>query len=155
MPPEIYGFLIIIFALCGFSLSIYIHRTKKKGKSLVCPLDGACDFVTRSEYSIIFDIPVEELGVFYYATMALIYSLAIFGPASFYAPAIFVGAALSAAGFIMSIYFTWLQAAVMKKWCTLCATSAFLTVLIFSCAFLGFWPTVISFLSLCVALISR
>lgn len=155
MASQIFGFGIIAFAFCGFALSVYIHTTKKKGKKLVCPLDGACDFVTRSEYSIIFDIPVEELGVFYYAAMALIYSFALFGPSSLYAPAVFVGAALSAAGFLMSIYFTWLQAAVMKKWCTLCAASALLAVLIFACALIGFWPTVVSFLSLCVAFISR
>ena len=150
MQSELFGLLIVIFALCGLVLSLYIHLTKKKGKPLVCPMHGECDFVVRSEYSTIFGFPVEMLGVLYYAFIAALYSFEIWGPSPFYIPIIFAAVGLSAVGFLMSLYFTWLQLGVIKKWCTLCLGSALISTIIFILSLYGFWPTIVSALSSCI-----
>jgi uncharacterized membrane protein len=145
MPSQISGFLIIIFALSGLILSLYIYRTKKSGNQLICPIHDSCDEVIRSDYSIIFGISVEVFGMLYYCALTLLYLSAFFTTLPFYPLIVLGGAALSSAGFLMSLYLFWLQAVKIKKWCSLCATSAILTTLIFVLSFLGFWPIIFNF----------
>ncbi len=141
-------FLIVLLALGGLVLCIYINSTKRKGKPLVCPFDGACDFVVRSEYSIVFGINAEVLGMLYYTTIGLLFSVIAILELPLQTYVILASAALSAAGFLMSLYFMWLQFFVMKKWCTLCAGSALISTAIFVLSLYGFWPTVAAFLGL-------
>lgn len=133
---------IILLAIAGLALCVYINSTKRNGQPLVCPFDGACDFVVRSEYSIIFGINAEVLGMLYYAAIGLIFSASVFLQAPFYAYAILAGTALSAAGFLMSIYFMWIQFGVIKKWCTLCVSSALISTAIFALDIFSFRPMI-------------
>ncbi len=135
-------FVIIALALGGLCLSIYIYRTKLAEKPLVCPLDGSCDFVVHSGYSIVFGIPVEILGIFYYSSITILYIATLFAPPDFYRLIVLVEVTLSALGFLMSIYFTWLQLGVIKRWCTLCIGSAFICATIFILSVYEFWPVV-------------
>lgn len=135
---------IVALAAGGLALCVYIHSTKRKGRRLICPLDGSCDFVVRSEYGIMFGLDVDMLGMLYYTAIALIFSATIFLQPPFYSYAILAGTALSTAGFFMSIYFLWLQFAVIKRWCSLCVGSAVISIMIFVLAILGSWPAAIS-----------
>jgi len=141
-------FVIIALALGGLWLSIYIYRTKLAEKPLVCPLDGSCDFVVHSGYSIVFGIPVEILGIFYYSSIAVLYISTLFAPADIYQFIVLVEVALSALGFLMSLYFTWLQLVVIKRWCTICVGSALICMMIFIFSLYEFWPIVGQFLGL-------
>ena len=141
-------FVIIALALGGLWLSVYIYRTKLAEKPLVCPLDGSCDFVVHSGYSIILGIPVEILGIFYYSSIAFLHVAVLFAPADFYQFIVLVEVALSALGFLLSLYFTWLQLGVIKRWCTLCIGSALICIMIFILSLYVFWPVVSQFMNL-------
>ncbi|MEK7546731.1 MAG: vitamin K epoxide reductase family protein [Patescibacteria group bacterium] len=148
MTSVIIEFIIIGFALVGLCLSIYIYWTKQKGESLVCPIDGSCDIVVHSEYSVLLGIPLEVFGMFYYGGVALLRLAAIIASPALYESFILVGAAVSAAGFLMSLYFTWLQVAKLKQWCAFCTASTLITTMIFIFSFFGFWQVIGPFLGL-------
>lgn len=141
-------FLNILLALGGLCLSVYIYRTKRENKPLVCPLHGDCDFVTRSEYDSVLGFPAEVLGIFYYTAMILLFLDTIVVPFGFYVLTVFFLVTLSALGFLMSLYFTWLQFGVIKKWCTLCVSSALICTVIFILSLYQFWPVVSPILGL-------
>ncbi len=136
------AFSIILLALAGLCLSVYIYRNKRKNKPLICPLHGSCDFVVHSKYSSIFGFPAEELGIFYYVAIILLVLDTIVVPFGFYGLTVFVLVTLSASGFLMSLYFTWIQLGVIKKWCSLCIGSALICAIIFILSLYGFWPVV-------------
>ena len=135
-------FPIILLALGGLCLSAYIYRNKRKNKPMICPMHGSCDFVMHSKYSSIFGFPAEELGIFYYVAIILLVLDTIVVPFGFYELTVFVLAILSASGFLMSLYFTWIQLGVIKKWCTLCIGSALICAAIFILSIYNFWPVI-------------
>jgi uncharacterized membrane protein len=123
--------LIILFSFGGFGLAGYIRYTKKKAAPLVCPLEGSCDTVVHSDYSKIFGIPVELLGMAYYLLIALLYlafSLFPFAVPAFLSYAV-LGVTVSA--FLFSLYLTAVQAFILKHWCTWCLISATICTAIF------------------------
>ena len=69
---------LIVMALGGFFLAIFIFTSKRKAKPIACPMDGHCDVVVRSEFSKFSGIPIEILGILYYATIVLAYSVFYF-----------------------------------------------------------------------------
>ena len=69
---------LITAALGGFALAIFIFISKRKAKPIACPMDGHCDDVVRSEFSKFFGVPVEILGLLYYASAAAAYSVFYF-----------------------------------------------------------------------------
>ena len=142
------AFSIILLALAGLCLSAYIYRNKRKNKPLICPLHGSCDFVLHSKYSSIFGFPAEVLGIFYYIAIILLVLDTIAVPLGFYGLTVFVLAVLSVSGFLMSLYFTWIQLGVIKKWCTLCISSVLICTMIFIFSLYGFWPTISKFMGL-------
>ena len=74
------NFFLITAALGGFALAFLFFISKRKAKPIACPMDGHCDDVVRSEFSKFFGIPVEILGMLYYASVAATYSIFIFIP---------------------------------------------------------------------------
>ena len=141
-------FPIILLALGGLCLSAYIYRNKRKNKPMICPIHGSCDFVMHSKYSSIFGFPAEVLGIFYYVAIILLVLDTIVVPFGFYRLTVFVLVALSALGFLMSLYFTWIQLGVIKKWCSLCIGSALICAVIFILSLYRFWPIIGPFLGL-------
>src|SRR3989338_3405125 len=69
---------LIAAALGGFVLAFFIFISKRKAKPIACPMDGHCDDVVRSEFSKFFGVPVEILGMLYYAVAAAAYSVFYF-----------------------------------------------------------------------------
>ncbi len=124
---------IIILSFLGFLLSVYIHNSKITKKRLICPRKADCNSVINSDYSKVFGVPVEVLGMFYYALIFGYYvtfgtlqillwglignSLVLF--------LITLGAA------IFSTYLIFVQAFKIRQWCLWCIGSAIISILIF------------------------
>lgn len=76
MYSEDFFVKLAIFALgvCGFLVARHIYKHKKPNQTpLVCPLKFDCDTVVHSDYSKVFGIPVEILGMIYYALLSVAY----------------------------------------------------------------------------------
>ncbi|MEK9161221.1 MAG: vitamin K epoxide reductase family protein [Patescibacteria group bacterium] len=122
---------LIVMALGGFSLAVFIFTSKRKAKPIACPMDGHCDAVVRSEFSKFFGIPVEILGILYYATIVLAYSVFYFRSDMAIPLVAFSMFGLTSFSFLFSLYLTFIQAFSLKQWCVWCLTSAGLSSFIF------------------------
>lgn len=126
------NFLIpIILGLSGFILALYIYITKKsKNKQpLVCPIGGQCDAVVNSRYSKFLGVPVELMGLVYYALIIVFYLARIFN-VEMSQEILFFATSFSIIAFLFSVYLVCIQAFSIKHWCTWCLFSAFFTTLI-------------------------
>ena len=72
--------IILIAAAIGFSIAMYIRKEKKSGDPLICPLGVNCDVVIHSSYSKFFGLPLEYMGILYYAFIFLSYFFFILFP---------------------------------------------------------------------------
>lgn len=132
----IWYIVIIYAAFGGFLVSYYISKKKNKHQKLLCPLKFDCTKVVNSEYSKLFGIPLENLGLLYYGVIALSYSIFFVFP-QFVSPIIVYSILiLSTFAFLFSIYLTFIQAFTLKEWCTWCLISASLSITIFISAML-------------------
>jgi len=127
----------IFFAICGFLLASYVYTKKHKKENLVCPMDGSCDEVVNSRYSKFLGVPVEVMGMFYYAFIVLTYTYIFLNAQNvsdlfkFFMTGITVGA------FFFSVYLVIIQAFILRMWCTWCLFSAGFTTFIFVTAVFG------------------
>ncbi|MDP3731164.1 MAG: vitamin K epoxide reductase family protein [bacterium] len=124
-------YISILAALGGFFLAFYIHRKKTAHRPLVCPLKSNCDAVIHSRYSKFFGIPVELLGMFYYVLVAASYVIFLKFPELMPSVVVFGVLFMTSAAFVFSLYLTFIQAFVLKQWCTWCLMSAGLCTVIF------------------------
>jgi uncharacterized membrane protein len=139
--------LVAIFAFIGLLIANYIRGTKKTAGALVCPLEGSCDTVVHSDYSRLFGIPIETLGMLYYSLIFLTYLYFSFSPTAVPLPVSYFVLALSVAAFLFSMYLTGIQAFVLHHWCTWCLFSASICTIIFVLALLIMDSKILSFLS--------
>lgn len=130
-------FALVILGLFGFSLAYYIFHKKHKKQPLVCPLQSKCELVTHSDYSKIFGIPVEILGMLYYASVVVLHVVALAAPSVINFGMVRASLILSAAAFLFSLYLVSIQAFVLKQWCTWCLFSAGTCVFIFFFTYLS------------------
>ncbi len=126
---------IIILGVAGFFIANYIRSHKAKGAPMVCPIGFDCHAVVHSDYSKFFGIPVEVLGMAYYAFIALAYFVFII--ASSLVPPSVVGFCmiLSGAAFLFSLYLIFVQIFVLRKGCSWCIVSSVISALIWILAF--------------------
>ena len=128
--------IVIFIGLGGFILASYIHNKKKAKKKLVCPMRANCEVVIHSDYSKVLGVPVEILGMCYYAFISISYGIYnIFGLAA-PLPEILFG--ISILAFLFSLYLISIQAFVIKQWCTWCLISAGLCTTIFILSYLSY-----------------
>lgn len=128
LSQELLRALIIFLGFGGLSVSTYLHYKKKKASNtMACPMNGSCEDVITSKYSKFLGIDVEVLGIFYYTSIIVAYSLFLFTPQV--APAWFTFGVLmsSVVAVLFSAYLTFCQAFNLRKWCTWCLTSAAFT----------------------------
>ncbi len=124
--------LVVIAAGCaGFAIAASIHSNKRKEKKLTCPLGSDCDTVVRSDYSRFLHVPVEVLGMAYYACIVVGYAAYAFIPAVQQPATSFVLLAATALATLFSAYLIFIQAAVLRQWCTWCIGSAIACLVIF------------------------
>lgn len=130
----LFSLLIILCALSGLWLTIYIRSKKGHHEKMVCPMHSDCDAVIYSEYSHFFGIPVEVLGMLYYALIALTYLLLLLIPSLSFMSLTFAVLVVSTTAFLFSLYLTFIQGFLLRQWCTWCLTSAGLCTIIFGAA---------------------
>lgn len=127
----------ILFGLAGFIVASYVSHKKKTAQPMVCPLNGDCETVTSSAYSKFFGLPVERIGVFYYALIVLVYGVHALIPWLLSDTIMFFVMGLSIGAFVFSLYLIFIQAFVLKKWCTWCLFSAAFSTFIFITSVFG------------------
>ncbi|MDP3956311.1 MAG: vitamin K epoxide reductase family protein [bacterium] len=127
---------IALCAICGFSISLYILKTKHRpvGKML-CPFHLQCDVVVNSKYGKTFGIHNEYGGMLYYGFTAIVYVLAFFSPALLPAEVYSLAYLASAGAFVFTLYLVFIMWRVLKAWCSWCITSATMSTLILLCSY--------------------
>lgn len=124
--------LLFILGVLGFWVAKHIHKHKQEGEApLVCPVGFDCNAVVHSDYSKMFGIPLEYLGMAYYALISIAYFVLIFLGEEI--PGIVAGSLMlsSLGAFLFSIYLIGVQIFILKKGCSWCVVSAGISVLIF------------------------
>ncbi len=122
---------LMFIAFSGFLVAFFIFQEKKLKRPLVCPLKANCELVIHSDYSHFFGIPVEVLGMIYYALTALLHAGLILYPLSFPAEFISFTVAISLVSFLFSLYLVYIQIFVIRQWCSWCMCSALFSIIIF------------------------
>lgn len=113
---------VVATSLAGMAVSGYLLWHKLAGGALVCLTGHGCDVVNASPYSMLFGIPVAGVGLAAYLALAILGTLWALGAGAGWAALGAFGVAL--AGFLYSAYLTWIEAAVLRAYCTWCLFSA-------------------------------
>jgi uncharacterized membrane protein len=134
---------IIISAIGGLLLSLYIKKNKYSEDHMVCPLGGECKELTSGRFSRFLFFPIETLGALYYGLVIVIYlaTLLMVVPDM----VLLIGLLLSSIAFAFSMYLTIVQIFAVKKWCTLCLGSTAISFLIIVLIFIGYESTFAEF----------
>ncbi|MEK7620475.1 MAG: vitamin K epoxide reductase family protein [Patescibacteria group bacterium] len=138
--------LIVFIAFGGFLLSVFLfHKKRRTSEPFVCPLRGRCSEVIHSDYSRFFGIPVESIGLLYYAAIAIGHGLVLGFPQTL-SWLEFPLLIASTAAFLFSLYLTFIQIVALQKLCTWCLLSATFCLFIFGLTVLGTLEFVLPFL---------
>ncbi len=120
--------LLIVITCLGIINTIYLSYHSIKGTLVACwgfPTEW-CEKVQKSKYSKTFGIPNPYLGLGMLMAILILTIFSINGIVPFW----IVGTIISF-GFAFSIYFLYIQAAVIKAYCTWCVVSFFVFLLLF------------------------
>src|SRR3989344_5074982 len=129
-PDGMYAF-IAVAGLGGLGVSTTIYRTKRAKRELVCPTGSNCNVVVNSRYAKFFGIPLEYMGMAYFASIVLIY-LALLGfPYPIGGMILLAIMSLSTAAFFFSSYLLFVQAFLLRQWCIWCILAAMFSMTIF------------------------
>lgn len=126
IAQKILQLLPIIIALGGFFLALYIFTKKKRKETLVCPLDSDCDAVVHSRYSTFLGVPLEVMGMIYFAFIALFFLSALFIPQLNSSYFLFLPPVVTFGAFLFSLYLVLVQLLLIKQWCAWCLISTIL-----------------------------
>lgn len=122
------GWAVTATSLAGAGVSGYLLWHKLTGGSVLCLTGGGCATVNASPWAELFGIPVAGVGLAVYLALAVLGTLwARSGPAAGWAALGAFGLAL--AGFLYSAYLTWVEAAILRAYCSWCLLSAALMTL--------------------------
>lgn len=122
----------LVVALIGFADAAFLTVEHYKGEIPPCSIDG-CEQVLTSDFSTIFGIPVALYGALYYLLISILLFVRLeSGSENALRFAIFG----TIVGFLMSIWFTYLQIFVLDSYCQYCLASAVTSTLLFV---IGWW----------------
>lgn len=154
MDPIWFKLIIIILGGSGFGIAAYIRHTKKRNKTLVCPLHAHCETVVHSEYAQFLGLPVEFLGMVYYGLVVGVTAILLVVP-SWNTPSAILGTMVLTLGAVaFSLYLTIIQLFVIHEWCSWCLVSACLCVVIASFSLASLAMPLLPFLAANYAIIS-
>ena len=124
---------VLPFALIGLFICWFIYNKKhRKKEKMVCYLGNDCDKVVHSNYSSIFGIPLEVMGVAYYLYLSLLVIATHMGSFTLFGFMIFdIVLVMSTGAFVFSVYLIYVQGFVIKDWCEFCLVSATMSLIIF------------------------
>lgn len=118
-------------ALAGVGISGYLTVSAYQALPPVC-LVGACAEVASSPYARFLGVPTAAWGLVLYLVVAPLFLAGWRGVPTAWIAATLFGLCLFGATF--SLYLVWLQVAVLRAVCALCAASALLWVTLFPIA---------------------
>ena len=114
-------FTIALIALAGIAVSstcLYHHFSTAKTSYCQFGESFNCDVVNRSQYSMVFGVPVALIGILGYA---LILGLATLYRDKAETPVMLL--IVSSAGLGFALYLSYIEGYVLAAWCILCLTS--------------------------------
>lgn len=119
-------------ALLGIANAGYLAFIALEGVAPTCTIIKGCELVAASPYAHVFGIPLALFGVLFYTLVLGVASRGIFATprprvACFILP-------LTALGFLLSLYFLYLQAFVIHAFCQYCLFSLLDATILFSLA---------------------
>ncbi len=122
----VYGFL--LFSFLGFLDASFLTVEHYREVVPPCTITHGCEQVTTSEYSKIAGIPVSLFGALYYLSifLSIVLYLDIKKESLLKAASYF-----TVTGLLFSLWFTFLQAFIIKAWCQYCLLSAFTSTVLF------------------------
>ena len=100
---------------------------------LPCTILEGCNAVAASPYSKVFGVPLSAFGILFYLGVFLLAIIFLFKQNRV------IGFSLrffALIGFVLSVYFTYLQGFVIKAFCVYCIASAIISTIIFILSFL-------------------
>jgi len=128
---------IFVSSIIGIGISFFlshVRNTAKGRKHTTCPPYYDCHLVVASKYADFFGLPVEILGIMYYALMLFAYiAIAVF-PVIHLPIVTFALLVITTIAFCFSLYLTLIQLVSLKKICVWCIASALLCTVIFTSA---------------------
>ncbi len=119
--------VITILSVAGFLLSVYLtHLYYTNANTSYCLSGAGCDSVRESSYSSVLGVPVSVVGILGYF-MIFILTVATISKRTKW----LVLYLISLAGFVFSIYLTYIELFVIKAVCSYCVISAIIMTCIF------------------------
>jgi len=126
--PTSWAVIILVIAVLGFADASYLTIEHYKGVIPPCSLVSGCETVLTSSYSVIAGVPVSLLGSIYY----LIIAIGVFAYLDTKKTYILKWTlVLTILGLLMSLWFIFLQAFILKAWCLYCLGSAASSITLF------------------------
>ena len=119
--PSWLQYIFILLPSIGFVDSVYLTVSRFQNFSLPCTIFHGCDIVTKSTYSTIGPIPVALLGAIYYLVLLII---AIYAVESSSDNIFYLFGKITWIGLIFSAWFMFVQAFILRAYCTYCIVSA-------------------------------
>lgn len=120
---------VLFLSLLGLSIAGYLLISYSGSRPVLC-FNTGCETVRNSSYSNLFGLPVPLFGVLGYSAIALICIMSVlrkFPLGHIKKLLLFFGIF----GFVLSAYFTYLEAFVIRAWCLWCVISAVIMTAIF------------------------
>ncbi len=115
--------LLFTLSAIGISETVYLIRKRKAEEVPVCFIGSGCHEVLTSKYNKILGIHNDVLGLVFYIFVSLV-SAFILIEAFPITTLKTIDVIVILSGAVMSAYFTFLQAFVIRKWCFWCLMSA-------------------------------
>lgn len=116
--------LLFTLSAIGIAETVYLIRKRRGEQTPVCFIGSGCHVVLESKYNKILGIHNDVLGLIFYIFVCLMSALILIEafPVSTLK---LIDMLTIVSGAVMSIYFTFLQAFVIRQWCFWCLMSAF------------------------------
>lgn len=133
--PKWVPIAILAISLIGFADAAFLTLEHYKGEIPPC-LVGGCEQVLTSEYSTILGIPVALYGSLYYLFIAVLVFMAIESKSNRILKLAMIATAI---GFLMSLWFLYLQAFVINSYCQYCLISTVTSTAIFVISYWSLW----------------
>jgi uncharacterized membrane protein len=135
LVPTSFAIAILVVAVLGFADATYLTIEHYQGTIPPCSFVSGCETVLTSSYSIIAGVPVSLLGAIYY----LLIAIGIFAYIDTKKTSILKWTlSITIFGLLMSLWFIFLQAFVIKAWCLYCLGSATTSIILFILANIAF-----------------
>lgn len=120
------GLVLVSFA--GLVVAGYLFITYTSPIPITCIAGSGCETVQASKFSSFFGIPTPAYGLVYYLALGILGALWTPMWTKKLRLAIVT---LTSTGLAVSIFLSYLEAFVVRAWCTWCVTSAIFTLIAF------------------------